>query len=548
MNQDRIVGSASAELVGLKHDLPPDARASSPASPLLLRPIGSVLRSVESLFDRAFGERVNPWRSLGALGFYLYWIVAVSGIYIYIFFDTSVVGAYDSVERLTREQWYAGGIMRSLHRYASDAFVVVMFLHLARELVSGRYYNFRWFSWVSGVPLIWLAYLAGIGGYWLVWDQLAQFSAVATAEWLDFLPIFGEPIVRNFLTPASINDRFFSLLVFAHIGIPLVLLLGMWIHIQRISRARVLPPRALALGTLAMLLAASLLRPALSHDIAELSSVPESLQLDWFYLFVHPLMYGSSPGQLWALACAFTMLLLVVPLLPHPKPKAVAEVSPANCNGCARCFADCPYAAVIMRPHPDKPGHQLASVLTDLCAGCGICAGACPSSTPFRSDEQIVSGIDMPQLSIAALRAKLERGLATFGGETKVVVFGCDCAADVRALAGPDTTALSLPCTGMLPPSFVEYAIRDGADGVMLTGCVECAYRLGNRWVEERLNGARQPLLRANVSRERVRVVWAGTEQEAHVAQELALFRRTLRELGRPAAHARSKRKVGHRA
>ena len=63
---------------------------------------------------------------MGALGFFFYWIVAVSGIYVYLFFDTGVAAAYGSVEYLTHQQWYAGGVMRSLHRYASDALVVVM--------------------------------------------------------------------------------------------------------------------------------------------------------------------------------------------------------------------------------------------------------------------------------------------------------------------------------------------------------------------------------------------------------------------------------------
>ena len=88
-----------------------------------------VLDRIEGCFDRWFGPRLNPWRHLGALGFFLFWIVAASGLYVYALFDTSASGAYSSVEYMTREQWYAGGLMRSLHRYASDAFVVVMLLH-----------------------------------------------------------------------------------------------------------------------------------------------------------------------------------------------------------------------------------------------------------------------------------------------------------------------------------------------------------------------------------------------------------------------------------
>ena len=35
---------------------------------------------------------------LGSLGWFLFWIVAVTGIYIYVFFDTGVTQAYASLE------------------------------------------------------------------------------------------------------------------------------------------------------------------------------------------------------------------------------------------------------------------------------------------------------------------------------------------------------------------------------------------------------------------------------------------------------------------
>jgi len=39
----------------------------------------------EALLGRAFPPAWNPLLNLGALGFFFYWIVAASGIYVYIF-------------------------------------------------------------------------------------------------------------------------------------------------------------------------------------------------------------------------------------------------------------------------------------------------------------------------------------------------------------------------------------------------------------------------------------------------------------------------------
>ena len=63
----------------------------------LRRAPGALLYATEGAFDRAFGQAGNPWRHLGGLGFFLFWIVAVTGIYVYIGFDTRVDGAYASV-------------------------------------------------------------------------------------------------------------------------------------------------------------------------------------------------------------------------------------------------------------------------------------------------------------------------------------------------------------------------------------------------------------------------------------------------------------------
>jgi hypothetical protein len=137
-----------------------------------------------------------------ALGFLLFWVLAVSGIYSTSVFDTSVQGAYRSIDRLSRQPWYVGGLLRSLHRYAptpssSGDACCTCCAKACRALPAAF-----GVSWLTGVPLLLLAFTSAIGGFWLNWDQLGQFSALATAEWLDVLPLFASPLTRNFLTAA----------------------------------------------------------------------------------------------------------------------------------------------------------------------------------------------------------------------------------------------------------------------------------------------------------------------------------------------------------
>ena len=487
----------------------------------------TMLQRIEEIFDAPFGGGSNPLRHLGAMGLYFLWIVVGTGLYLYTVLDTSIDGVYNSIGYQSRELWYLGGVLRSLHRYAADAFVLVMLLHLLREWAYGRYYGFRLYSWATGVPLIWLAYASGIGGYWIVWDQLAQFSATSTTELLDWLPIFSEPAARNFLAPDSISDRFFTMLMFIHIGVPLLLILGLWAHVHRISRVDYLPSRRLMEGTMGALLLLALIKPALSNAPANLALAPAELRLDWFILFIHPLTDISSPAIVWLLLFAATALLFILPFLPHPKAKAIAVVDAANCNGCSRCLADCPYAAITMESHPTRHGYKIAIVDPDLCSSCGICAGSCPSSTPFRRQERLITGIDMPQQEVNTLRQQLEEQLDKLNGRTKIVIFGCDRGANTNVLAAPDTAVISLLCTGMLSPSFVEYALRCGADGVMITGCRSggCDFRLGGQWTTERLTGQREPRLRSKVPWARLQLVFASANDIKMLAGALREFR-----------------------
>jgi NAD(P)H-flavin reductase/ferredoxin len=276
---------------------------------------------LEALFNLAFGDRLNPLYYLGPIAYYLMWLVVASGLYLYAFFETSVTGAYDSVEALTHGQRYAGGVLRSVHRYASDGVVLVMLLHVARHFAFDRYRGFRWFSWVSGVALLWLVYASGINGYMLPWDRLAQFVVVATAEWLDWLPFFGGALARNFVLPENVNDRLFSLLSFIHIGVPLVALGVLWVHTQRVPQARTAPPLPIAATLTVALIVLSLVKPAVSQPRADLAAAVTTLEFDWFYLPVYALLYRWTPGEVWLLVAGATAFFLVLPWLP-PKKRA----------------------------------------------------------------------------------------------------------------------------------------------------------------------------------------------------------------------------------
>jgi coenzyme F420-reducing hydrogenase delta subunit len=143
----------------------------------------------------------------------------------------------------------------------------------------------------------------------------------------------------------------------------------------------------------------------------------------------------------------------------------------------------------------------------------------------------------MPQLRVDELRSLTRSAIDSMSGDLKILVFGCEHGIDVMRLNGDDTRGIKLICSGMLPPTLVEYALKQGADGVMVTGCRhnDCYYRFGNLWTRMRFAGERKPGLRGRAEHARI-LLHGGAEPDAPlIARDLSAFRQRLRELNQAA-------------
>src|SRR4030066_1104684 len=80
-----------------------------------------IVYTVEGFADRLFTPKYNPFYYLGTICAFLLVFIAISGLYLFFFYRTS--SPYEAMQSITVNQWYLGGIMRSIHRYASDGLI-----------------------------------------------------------------------------------------------------------------------------------------------------------------------------------------------------------------------------------------------------------------------------------------------------------------------------------------------------------------------------------------------------------------------------------------
>ena len=457
-----------------------------------------IVYTIDGLADRIFPPKYNPLNWLGTLCFVSLILILISGSYLFLFFKTS--SPYESVQYLTVNQWYIGGFLRSIHRYASDGLIIFLTLHLMREFLLGRYRQWRWLSWVSGAALLMACIILGIMGYWLVWDGRAQLIAQKTAQLLNGIPIFVEPPSRSFLSGDTISKMLFFVLLLGHIGISLIGMSALvFIHTSRNARPAFKPPRAISVALLIVLAILSFTVPATNAQMADMGKLPVNIPFDWFFLFMYPLTSALPKWAFWSTSLGCALLLFTAPWLGRSRRHPPAEVILEKCVGCEQCNKDCPYEAIRMAPRNDgRPYLLQAEVLVSRCASCGICISSCDSKA-----------IDLPDLTLE----QIEKDIAGLLNLPKKQdrgpkILGLVCEKSIRSdkvinkenrtLKGmPNVSVITFLCSGMIHHSTIEYALASGADGVFVSGCQiqECYYREGSMWSHARLMGERAPVV-----------------------------------------------------
>lgn len=471
----------------------------------LLRLLERVMLAVEQPINRLVGvPQLNPFYYTGPIAVFLLGVVFLTGLFLVLFFQVGFDVSYLFVARMEGQP--LARLVRAVHRYASDALIVVTLIHAFRLFVMDRLHGPRWLAWVSGVAMLAAVWMAGVTGYWLIWDERALAITLA----FDHILQRGASSVLNLAAADQKgNDWIFIMIILgAHLALSALIGVGMWIHLARLQRPRWLLQRHWLIGLTVVLLGVAIVAPIGMLPKAALTRAPTTFPIDLLYLFFLPAAYSPTLNAAWLWLGALTLLVILgaLPWLSFSRRHSLhITIDKAACTGCTVCATDCPYGAITLEPRTDGKHKFIAVEHPARCVGCGICLGACDSYA-------ITLGPLSTNALWHAILARLARASASKdgGGLRPRLILTCGRHAVHHPIDDQQAKVIALPCVGAVHPDVVGMASELWGAEVRIVGCPpdDCANREGNLWEEQRLTGKRLPHLKREFAQARIGMLW----------------------------------------
>jgi len=137
--------------------------------------------------------------------------------------------------------------------------------------------------------------------------------------------------------------------------------------------------------------------------------------------------------------------------------------------------------------------------------------------------------------------------------EPQIIAFCCmHCAYAAADLAGssrfgypPSLKIVALPCTGRTDMGHILKTFEDGADGVLVAGCLpgRCHYLSGNLYARQRVDYVAEMLEQIGLQKERVRMINVSAGMGARFAELANEFAATIKALGPTGLRKRTRAK-----
>ncbi len=284
------------------------------------------------------------WRyTLGAGGIavFLVLVLMVSGMLEMFYYVPTPGDAALSIQTLSYRVPF-GGLVRNLHFWAAQFFVIAIAVHLFRVVLTGGYAPPRRFNYLLGLALLVLAILLDFTGYILRWDQGIQWALVVGTNLVKSIPWIGDYLYRILIggdyPGLATLTRFYTWHIYG-LMLPAAVLI-VW-HIFRVRRdggIAIPPPHlrternrisredlvrqevtAMLLCSSFLLLFAIFVPAPIAPAITNIEAVSSDATAPWFFVWIQQMLKWGNPF-VWGVL-APVIILAVIGLIPYVFPQ-----------------------------------------------------------------------------------------------------------------------------------------------------------------------------------------------------------------------------------
>ena len=133
--------------------------------------------------------------TLGSLCALLFGVMAVSGLFLAMYYSPSPDKAYQSIGYIMN-QIPLGALLRGIHHWGASAIVLAVVVHLLATFFSGAYKPPREWTWIAGVCLLLATLGLGLTGYLLPWDMKSYWATMVSTSLPKDVPLVGGFLTR----------------------------------------------------------------------------------------------------------------------------------------------------------------------------------------------------------------------------------------------------------------------------------------------------------------------------------------------------------------
>ena len=254
----------------------------------------------------------NPLFLAGGGAYFYLVLVWISGVLLILYYIPTVSEAWDSIRRIQAEVPF-GWLIRGVHKYGADAFIILVTVRIFRMLFRGEYKRPGELSWIIAILLLLFGMYSGLTGYLLIWNQRALWATKVFATfptYLDDIPYLG--LMRSgvmtaqlLLGGAGIGPATITRFYMLHYTFSLVLLLLTELHFYKrrypeqgkpwVKVSRMNLSWSAILIYSAMVVVVSAMLPAVMGGRADPEVTPVPVLSDWYFLALYQMFKEMKP-------------------------------------------------------------------------------------------------------------------------------------------------------------------------------------------------------------------------------------------------------------